>query len=516
MVHPSHLTGKMAETPIRQHGRLSVNNSDHNTDSNVCDDIPTMSKEEFGQSYQRRFQKIPSMDTNPKKKSSFVITRVIKKSVLSDHTHEDQDSVDDLDETNTEEFSSDILDTSKQTDIEPDPSSEDTVHSIATEDLSREVPNPVVTTTTDTSYKAPPVAVQPQKSDPHLDQGSYEKIPVYNIQSLSRFKVVKIESSQPFRRGRWTCQDFLNPPSAERLPEKVEKSFDDVGSGNSSAASSVHYVPGVDDPAKNPLSDGFHSLAQDSHEYTTPAVSQPLVTNHTAHAIKTNVATQQTKAPYETFDPSAHRGSIIAERPVVVAAPAAAAVSTNGQPNVPTSFNQTISQVTLQTTANEQATTEYIPTSEYIPTQDFQPSQPVTAAVPVGAAAGTTANQPATSQGANVTTPRDPPADIATPPLAPDASSDFQAAAAPPVAPAPNADAVPTLQPPEGADPGYQSGAEVTNKQKTAQVQAPEQVSARPREPNLPPIKPQTILTPPLLMMVNAMQPQGANKDDER
>lgn len=36
-----------------------------------------------------------------------------------------------------------------------------------------------------------------------------------------RFKVVKIESTEPFKRGRWTCMDYLDQPSVNAPNSKV-------------------------------------------------------------------------------------------------------------------------------------------------------------------------------------------------------------------------------------------------------------------------------------------------------
>jgi len=47
-----------------------------------------------------------------------------------------------------------------------------------------------------------------------------------------RFRVVKIESSEPFKRGRWLCMDFLDQPSVQPTISKEEP-----GSGASSSGS---------------------------------------------------------------------------------------------------------------------------------------------------------------------------------------------------------------------------------------------------------------------------------------
>ncbi|XP_013388515.1 glutenin, high molecular weight subunit PW212-like [Lingula anatina] len=150
-----------------------------------------------------------------KKRSSFQITSVkIAKSnrQANDTINEgDADSIDELEESHTEDLSSELLDSSKVTEIHDGNESSDEE------------------TTTDQQLE----------------------IEGENKETASRFKVVKIASKEPFCRGRWSCFDFLDPPVVEKMDGVGEGSG--TGSGNSSAASSVHYIPGVDDPTKNPF-----------------------------------------------------------------------------------------------------------------------------------------------------------------------------------------------------------------------------------------------------------------------
>ncbi|XP_014774133.1 TSC22 domain family protein 1 isoform X2 [Octopus bimaculoides] len=149
----------------------------------------------------------------PKKRTTFRILGVTKNAPRSgnDPLNDDGDSLDDLDESHTEDFSSEIFDSSKNTDGDQDTPSEDTTHNLTPDEI-----------------------VVKEKTDIH-----------------SRFKVVKIETKEPFRRGRWLCYDFLDTPAnAERNEIKF---MDDATSGNSSACSSVNYIFGVDDPSKNPF-----------------------------------------------------------------------------------------------------------------------------------------------------------------------------------------------------------------------------------------------------------------------
>ena len=36
-----------------------------------------------------------------------------------------------------------------------------------------------------------------------------------------RFKVVKIPFTEPFKRGRWTCQDFFDPPEPKQEDKPI-------------------------------------------------------------------------------------------------------------------------------------------------------------------------------------------------------------------------------------------------------------------------------------------------------
>lgn len=179
-------------------------------------------------------QSNPKVDA-PKKKTTFKITSVTKSSQRGgsgDLTQDnDLDSQDDLDETvdsHTEDLSSEIYDTnSKATDTD--------------------------------------------NQDPLLTPEEVIK------EKPARFKVVKVETKEPFKRGRWVCYDYLDAP--EKSENKQEEIH--VNSGNSSAANSVHYVHGVDDPSKNPLFAGATgTMAMPSLPQSTaaPDVSTPTKT----------------------------------------------------------------------------------------------------------------------------------------------------------------------------------------------------------------------------------------------
>jgi len=77
----------------------------------------------------------------------------------------------------------------------------------------------------------------------------------------SRFRIVKIESKGLFKRGRWTCRDFADPPEAKGSDVSETQS-----TGSSSAAEPVFYVQGAG-PAVSQLifySEGHPVLESDA------------------------------------------------------------------------------------------------------------------------------------------------------------------------------------------------------------------------------------------------------------
>jgi len=77
----------------------------------------------------------------------------------------------------------------------------------------------------------------------------------------SRFRIVKIESKGLFKRGRWTCRDFADPPEA-----KASDLAETQSAGNSSTTEPVFYVQGAG-PAVSQLifySEGHPVLESDA------------------------------------------------------------------------------------------------------------------------------------------------------------------------------------------------------------------------------------------------------------
>ena len=223
--------------PSRKTSNINTNNGLNN----VTGDSVSIHQETYGevdnQLPHKSVMKLKNNDSHSgmKKRGSFQITNV---TIAKSNHNEDLDSFDDLDETHTEEMSYEICDTSK---IDIDPS--------LTEELAASV-----TTITDHDDVF--------RQGKALQEADTMNISKANSDMHSRFKVVKIESKEPFVRGRWTCLDYRNPPAEKAL----EKNTDEIGSGNSSTTSSINYVHGIDDPARDPLL----AISSDGHTIVEP------------------------------------------------------------------------------------------------------------------------------------------------------------------------------------------------------------------------------------------------------
>lgn len=177
---------------------------------------------------------LSSGTANAKKKTSFQITSVTVGSRISNDGGDD--SADDLDESHTDDIS-DVVDISRVTDIENEtPSySEDTFskddvffNTSASLGSAPVIPtssqyglaivanencvNPSATCANNISSNELHVSVADNVIN--LVGVKHNESEMRDIHSHSgrneRFKVVKIESTEPFRRGRWMCMDYLD------------------------------------------------------------------------------------------------------------------------------------------------------------------------------------------------------------------------------------------------------------------------------------------------------------------
>ncbi|XP_043852328.1 TSC22 domain family protein 2 isoform X1 [Dromiciops gliroides] len=180
-----------------------------------------------------------------KKKSCFQITSVTTAQVASSIT-EDTESLDDPDESHTEDVSSEIFDVSRATDYGPEEvcersSSEETLNNVGDAETPGTVsPNLVLdgqlAAAAAAGAGAPangggavgprnaaappgPAASAPAGGGPHASVSAAGLITGAVSQTTttcsSRFRVIKLDhgSGEPYRRGRWTCMEYYDRDS---------------------------------------------------------------------------------------------------------------------------------------------------------------------------------------------------------------------------------------------------------------------------------------------------------------
>ncbi|KAH7962700.1 hypothetical protein HPB52_017556 [Rhipicephalus sanguineus] len=138
------------------------------------------------------------------------------------------ESADDLDESHTEDLSSDILDCSKTTDTEQLSPTEDTTAAVPPAPASEADPPVTVSAAApsdpvsglSTAVSVSPAVVTGAAGTLAIVAGapaapSTTEGPINPDHWQRRFKVVKIVSSEPFGRGRWLCMDFVDPPAMQ-------------------------------------------------------------------------------------------------------------------------------------------------------------------------------------------------------------------------------------------------------------------------------------------------------------
>lgn len=164
----------------------------------------------------------PPNDLNLRRRNnSFQITSVTVQGSRKNDEFAD-DSADDLDESHTDDLSSDILDSSRadnegyhSEDVADDlsPCGPIIFAQVPSRDPNMNLSLGVTPTFTaiGPSVVAGGVTMMTSKSESPISA----QVPIMNPLPDNwqrRFKVVKIVSSEPFRRGRWLCMDFKDPP----------------------------------------------------------------------------------------------------------------------------------------------------------------------------------------------------------------------------------------------------------------------------------------------------------------
>ncbi|XP_069583634.1 TSC22 domain family protein 2 isoform X1 [Ranitomeya imitator] len=141
-----------------------------------------------------------------KKKSCFQITSVTTAQAASSIT-EDTESLDDPDESRTEDVSSEIFDVSRATDYGP----EDVVERSSSEETLNNVGDAETPGTT-----SPNVPQEARGGGPPAPGPALPASPATGTAACSsRFRVIKLDhgSGEPYRRGRWTCTEYYDRDS---------------------------------------------------------------------------------------------------------------------------------------------------------------------------------------------------------------------------------------------------------------------------------------------------------------
>ncbi|KAM3931843.1 TSC22 domain family protein 2 isoform 2-T2 [Leptodactylus fuscus] len=212
-----------------------------------------------------------------KKKSCFQITSVTTAQAASSIT-EDTESLDDPDESRTEDVSSEIFDVSRATDYGPEDvversSSEETLNNVGDAETPGTMsPNvqqeaPLIRSS---GHPAPSQAGAQQQSGQAATPTSVAPISSSSPSAAtstaacsSRFRVIKLDhgSGEPYRRGRWTCTEFYDrePDSSSTVITRTADSIrhyehtPERDSGLGATVGSVHVGHGPDSIADTSL-----------------------------------------------------------------------------------------------------------------------------------------------------------------------------------------------------------------------------------------------------------------------
>lgn len=213
----------MADNLIQKSHKTSEKNKYNNVVHRTTSESLRLNDSEKGVTHPTSLQSAH----NPRKISSFQITSVTVGSRVS--TDAGEDSADDLDESHTDDIS-------RVTDIENEtPSySEDT---FSKDDVFYNASSaslgcaPVIPTSAQygLAIVGQPDAAQlagpsggAEPGDMHVSVTIGNAKPQEGMKEIQehvrneRFKVVKIESTEPFRRGRWTCMDYLDHTTTQQ------------------------------------------------------------------------------------------------------------------------------------------------------------------------------------------------------------------------------------------------------------------------------------------------------------
>uniref|UniRef100_A0A8D2ZH19 TSC22 domain family 2 n=1 Tax=Scophthalmus maximus TaxID=52904 RepID=A0A8D2ZH19_SCOMX len=224
------------------------------------------------------------MSKMPKKKSCFQITSVTQAQVAASSITDDTESLDDPDESRTEDVSSEIFDVSRtELGVCDRSSSDETLNNVGESQEGR--PPTAAPVNGGLSYKSvgpgrvtprtsggsvPSSATHPPTGSSTVSPSVAHTAPPVSTGCGSRFRVIKLDHGigEPFRRGRWTCTEFYDKDSdSNRTADGVRPAVThnhsiDRDSGLGTASNSVVTSVAFSAQASENPADGGYCLAQ--------------------------------------------------------------------------------------------------------------------------------------------------------------------------------------------------------------------------------------------------------------
>lgn len=228
-----------------------------------------------------------------KKKSCFQITSVTQAQVAANSATDDTESLDDPDESRTEELSSEIFDMSRtdyETEVSARSSSEETLNNGGEQEGQLPAVAPL---NGGFVHRKSTGSVQTSGAQQAGTVSTTQPAQVTNSSSAttiasctSRFRVIKLDhgTGEPFRRGRWTCTEYYEKDSEGSVMNRTADSIRhtnvtepgaDRDSGLGATVSSVMAQVGMSGQGPEANYDGSHLTSpqysaepQQSHSFT--------------------------------------------------------------------------------------------------------------------------------------------------------------------------------------------------------------------------------------------------------
>nr|XP_019936643.1 PREDICTED: TSC22 domain family protein 2-like isoform X1 [Paralichthys olivaceus] len=225
-----------------------------------------------------------------KKKSCFQITSVTQAQVAASSVTDDTESLDDPDESRTEDVSSEIFDVSR-TDLGvcDRSSSEETLNNVG--ETQEGQPPPTGPVNGGLSYKSlaagrvtphnvPSSATHPLTAINTVPAGTVSTSVAHTApvsSCSSRFRVIKLDhgTGEPFRRGRWTCTEFYERDSDSNINRTVTLDHSiDRDSGLETTSNSVVTSSAFPAQALENSADSSYPLGHPTHPHPSELQQQ--------------------------------------------------------------------------------------------------------------------------------------------------------------------------------------------------------------------------------------------------